>query len=94
MSDEIVKIELKFHTICTRIYMWTHALSKKGYIYFCTFCALFCELSADFHAKESLTFSRKIRRRRRRRRVVRVVCARSRHERRKESLLLVLARAL
>ena len=29
--------------------------------YFCTFCALFCELSADFHAKESLTFSRKIR---------------------------------
>jgi hypothetical protein len=30
-------------------------------IYFCTFCALFCELSADFHAKESLTFSRKIR---------------------------------
>jgi hypothetical protein len=40
--------------------MWTHALSKKGYN-FCTFCALFCELSADFHAKESLTFSRKIR---------------------------------
>ena len=30
-------------------------------IYFCTFCALFCVLAADFHAKESLTFSRKIR---------------------------------
>ena len=30
-------------------------------IYFCTFCALFCELSAAFRAKESLTFSRKIR---------------------------------
>ena len=30
MSDEIVKIELKFHTTYS-YYMWTHALSKKGY---------------------------------------------------------------
>ena len=39
----------------------TRHFQKRIYSYFCTFCALFCELSADFHAKESLTFSRKIR---------------------------------
>ena len=39
--------------------MDTRPFQKR--IYFRTFCALFCELSADFHAKESLTFSRKIR---------------------------------
>ena len=40
--------------------MWTHALSKKGYT-----SVLFVRSSVnsrlDFHAKESLTFSRKIR---------------------------------
>ena len=40
--------------------LWPHAQCQKR-IYFCTFCALFCVLAADFHAKESLTFSRKIR---------------------------------
>ena len=44
------KIELKFHT--TRIYMWTHALSKKGYT-----SALFVRSSVN----SRLTFTRKSR---------------------------------
>jgi hypothetical protein len=80
-------------TLRTRIYMWTHALSKKGYT-----SVLFVRSSVN----SRLTFTQKSRSlslvkfvpSSRRRRVVRVVRARSRHERRKESLLLALARAL
>ena len=61
MIGEIVKIELKFHTSVVDRCGHTPFPKKDILLYFCTFCALFCELSADFHAKESLTFSRKIR---------------------------------
>ena len=51
-DGEIVKIELKFHTTRSVVVVATSPFQKR--IYICTFCALFCELPADFHAKESL----------------------------------------
>ena len=89
------KIELKFHTIVATIVVVvaTRLPKKKGISP--TTSELFVRSSVNSRltfTRESLTFSRKIRRRRRRRRVVRVVRARSRHETRKESLLLALAR--
>ena len=58
MIGEIVENRRRMSYNCTQkkllllLLLWPH---------FCTFCALFCVLAADFHAKESLTFSRKIR---------------------------------
>ena len=62
MSDEIV-VKSSSNFTQEVLLLWGHTPSQKRIYssYFCTFCALFCELSADFHAKESLTFSRKIR---------------------------------
>ena len=59
MSDEIV-VKSSSNFTQEVLLLWGHTPSPKR-IYFCTFCALFCVLAADFHAKESLTFSRKIR---------------------------------